>query len=71
MNAMTSFESAGRACRGRTRREALKFGALSLLGGLFRTPRILAVEGSLPRYRLPVRAKSVVLIYLQGGPPTQ
>ena len=71
MNARKSFERAGRACRGRTRREALKVGALSVLGGLFQTPRILAVDGSLPRYRLPVRAKSVVLIYLQGGPPTQ
>jgi hypothetical protein len=56
---------------GRTRRETLKVGALSLLGGLFQTRAVRAIEGSLERYGRPVRAKSVVLIYLQGGPPTQ
>jgi hypothetical protein len=71
MGAITLLGSARRACTGPTRRETLKVGALSFLGGFFHTPALLAFEGSPARYRRPARAKSVVLIYLQGGPPTQ
>ncbi len=69
---MTTFlGSARRACTGPTRRETLKVGALSLLGGLFHTPGLLAVEESGSQFLRPARAKSVVLLYLQGGAPTQ
>lgn len=56
---------------GRPRREVLKAGALSLLGG-----SLLGAAGNAARAETspPTRtakAKSVVLIYLQGGPPTQ
>ena len=71
MSTITRPGSPTGTCGGSNRRETLKVGALSLLGGLFQTPALLALEGSLSRYRRPVRAKSVVLIYLQGGPPTQ
>jgi hypothetical protein len=71
MSAITILGSARRACSGPTRRETLKVGALSLLGGLFNTPSLLALETSDKEYLRPPRAKSVVLVYLQGGPPTQ
>ena len=67
----TLLGSARRACTGPTRRETLKVGALSLLGGLFHTPALLALEESGGQYLHPARAKSVVLLYLQGGAPTQ
>ncbi len=69
MSEITILGSRRRACSGPTRRETLKVGALSLLGGLFNTRSLLALEeaGSLR----PARAKSVVLLYLQGGAPTQ
>jgi len=66
----TLLGTARRACTGPTRRETLKVGALSLLGGLFHTPGLLAVEES-GRLLRPGKAKSVVLLYLQGGAPTQ
>ncbi len=70
MSAITMLGSARRACSGPTRRETLKAGALSLLGGLFDTP---SLRRSKTR-RVDIctrRAQSVVLLYLQGGPPTQ
>ena len=70
MSAITVLGGARRACSGPTRRETLKAGALSLLGGLFNTPALLALESLSQGYR-PAKAKSVVLLYLQGGPPTQ
>ncbi len=71
MSEVTILGSARRACSGPTRRETLKVGALSLLGGLFNTPALLALENDPHRPLRPARAKSVVLLYLQGGPPTQ
>jgi hypothetical protein len=71
MSAITMLGSARRDCTGSTRRETLKAGGLSLLGGLFNTPALLALENSPQHQRWPARAKSVVLFYLQGGPPTQ
>ena len=67
----TLLGSARRACTGPTRRETLKVGRLSVLGGLFHTPALQAFEESGGRYLHPSRAKSVVLMYLQGGAPTQ
>jgi hypothetical protein len=71
MKAITVLGAARRACSGATRRETLKAGALSLLGGLFHTPALAALEASPNRWLRPARVKSVVLLYLQGGPPTQ
>jgi hypothetical protein len=56
-------------CDGLTRRETLKAGALSLLGGLFNQRSLVALEetGQLR----PGKAKSVILLYLLGGAATQ
>lgn len=54
---------------GITRRESLKAGALSLLGG-FGLPQLLKAEETRPAGR-PGRAKSVILLYLLGGAATQ
>jgi hypothetical protein len=55
-----------------TRRETLRVGALSLLGGFFNEASVRALEQKRPAPRLRAgKARSVVLIYLQGGPPTQ
>ena len=56
---------------GITRRETLAAGALTPLGGAFNTPALLAIEQSAGALRRRARAKSVVLLYLEGGPPTQ
>jgi hypothetical protein len=71
MSAITLLGGARRSCTGSTRRETLKAGALSLLGGFFNTPSLLAPESSANRPVPTARVKSVVLLYLQGGPPTQ
>jgi hypothetical protein len=49
----------------------LKAGTLSLLGGFFNQPTLLALEKSGSAGVRPGKAKSVLLIYLQGGPATQ
>jgi hypothetical protein len=69
---ITLLGNARRACQGPTRREVLQVGGLSLLGGLFNQSALMAAEQSLANQgsRL-ARAKSVVLLYLQGGAPTQ
>src|SRR5262249_55916746 len=56
---------------GAPRREALKAGALSLLGGFFTLPSLLALEESRPAAARPGKAKSVILLYLLGGAATQ
>jgi hypothetical protein len=58
-------------CDGLTRRETLKAGALSLLGGFFNLPSLLAAESSGSPQVRPGKARNVLLIYLQGGPATQ
>lgn len=68
---ITLLGNARRGCLGPTRRETLKAGALSLLGGFFNESAVHAIEQSSSRFTHPARAKSVVLIYLQGGAPTQ
>src|SRR5437764_11373514 len=68
---ITMLGSPRLSCDGLTRRETLTAGALSLLGGFFNLPSLLALEQARgPRAR-PGKAKSVLLIYLQGGPATQ
>jgi hypothetical protein len=68
---ITMLGSPRPCCDGVTRRETLKVGALSLLGGFFNLPSLLALERS-PRPRVGAgRARNVILLYLQGGPSTQ
>jgi hypothetical protein len=57
-----------RCCDGATRRETLKAGALSLLGGAFNLPSLFALEENRAR---PGKAKSVMVLYLLGGAATQ
>jgi hypothetical protein len=56
---------------GLTRRETLKAGALSLLGGGFNLPNLLAAEENRSAGAPPPKAKSVILLYLLGGAATQ
>jgi hypothetical protein len=60
-----------RFCDGVTRREALTAGALSVLGAGFGLPDLLAREERRPATARPGKAKSVLLLYLHGGAPTQ
>jgi len=64
---LTMLGSPRRCCDGLTRRETLKAGALSLLGGL-NLPTLLRAEETVTR---PGKAKSVILLYLLGGAATQ
>src|SRR5438270_7303885 len=69
---ITMLGSPRRCCDGLTRRETLKAGALSLLGGGFTLPSLLrAEEAQKGREALPGKAKSVILLYLLGGAATQ
>src|SRR5438067_5392382 len=68
---LTLLGSPRLSCDGLTRRETLKAGALSLLGGAFNLPSLLALEQAGTRQTRRGQAKSVLLLYLQGGPPTQ
>jgi hypothetical protein len=56
-----------RFCDGVTRRQAMTVGALSVLGGGFNLPTLLANEDRKPAGK----AKSVLVVYLHGGAPTQ
>ncbi|MDB5385464.1 MAG: hypothetical protein JWM11_1110 [Planctomycetaceae bacterium] len=66
---ITMLGSRRRLCDGLTRRETLRAGALSLLGGAFNLPSLLALEEN--KLLRPAKAKSVILLYLIGGAPTQ
>jgi hypothetical protein len=68
---ITMLGSPRSACDGLTRRETLKVGALSLLGGFFNLPSLLAMEEAAGKRTAKAKAKNVLLIYLQGGPATQ
>ncbi len=68
---ITMLGSPRRGCDGLTRRETLKAGALSLLGGFFNLPSLLALEENRARHVHPGKAKSVILLYLLGGAATQ
>src|SRR5438309_3995693 len=68
---ITLLGSPRRCCDGVTRRETLKAGALSLLGGFFNLPSLLRLESQSGRVTQPARAKSVILLYLLGGAATQ
>ena len=60
-----------RYCDGITRRETLKAGALSLLGGGFTLDSLLRAEESRSASRRPGKAKNVILLFLGGGAATQ
>lgn len=66
---ITMLGSPRRCCDGLTRRETLKAGALSLLGGYFNLPSLMAAEEN--KLVRPGKAKSVILLYLLGGAATQ
>src|SRR5438105_8592841 len=66
---ITMLGSKRRLCDGLTRRETLKAGALSLLGGAFNLPSLLWAEAQRGAQARP-KAKSVILLYLLGGAPT-
>ncbi len=68
---ITMLGSPRRCCDGLTRRETLKAGALSMLGGAFNLPNLFALEQSRPAESRIGKAKSVILLYLLGGAATQ
>jgi hypothetical protein len=68
---ITMLGSPRRCCDGLTRRETLKVGALSLLGGFFNLPSLLHAEENRNAHVRPGKAKSVILLYLMGGAATQ
>jgi uncharacterized protein (DUF1501 family) len=68
---LTVLGSPRRFCDGLTRRDTLKAGALSLLGGYFGLPGIPEAVAARPSQDRPGRAKSVILLFLHGGAPTQ
>lgn len=57
-------------CDGLTRRETLQAGTLGLLGGLS-LPGLLRAEANSTSASRSGRAKSVIVMYLHGGAPTQ
>ena len=68
---ITMLGSPRRCCDGLTRRETLKAGALSMLGGAFNLPNLFALEQNRAAAAKPGRAKSVILLNLLGGAATQ
>lgn len=60
-----------RCCDGLTRRETLKAGALSALGGMFSLPNLLRAEAAGKTAHRPGKVKSVICLYLLGGAGTQ
>src|SRR5437773_922314 len=66
---LTLLGSPRKCCDGLTRRETLRAGALTALGGLSLT-NLLQAE-SLPTVRRPGKVKNVMLLYLLGGAATQ
>src|SRR5438067_175358 len=68
---LTVLGTPRRYCDGFTRRQTLKVGALSLLGGGFTLDNLLRAEQNRPAPRKPGRAKNVILLYLGGGAATQ
>jgi hypothetical protein len=71
MGMITLLGSPRHCCDGLTRRETLKVGALSALGGFFNLPSLLALEQNRRNHERPGQAKSVIVLYLLGGAPTQ
>ncbi len=70
MSTITMLGSSRRCCDGLTRRETLKAGALSALGGLSLAD-LMRGEASASPHARPGKAKNVIVLYLLGGAPTQ
>src|SRR4051794_28814968 len=68
---LTMLGSPRLCCDGITRRESLKVGALSALGGLLDLPNLLRAEAIRGSQQRRGRAKSVIVLYLLGGAGTQ
>lgn len=68
---LTLLGSRRQSCDGLTRRETLKIGALSTLGGLFHLPSLLRAESERRIVPRPRKAKGVIVLYLLGGAATQ
>jgi hypothetical protein len=69
---LTVLGSPRRCCDGLTRRETLNAGALSVFGGFFNLPSLLALEENRDRHAgRHGKAKSVIVLYLLGGAATQ
>src|SRR5690348_5977209 len=66
---LTMLGSSRRFCDGITRRQSLQAGAISAISGLT-LPAVMRAEAGSPD-RPPGKAKSVVVMYLHGGAPTQ
>jgi hypothetical protein len=71
MPMLTVLGNPRRFCDGLTRREALSAGSLALLGPFFGLPRLARPEQGHACADRPGKAKSVILIFLHGGAPTQ
>ncbi len=67
---LTMLGGRRRFCDGITRRESLQAGTLGMLGGLS-LPSVLRAESASPQPPRIGKAKSVVVMYLHGGAPTQ
>ena len=69
---ITMLGSPRKCCDGLTRRETLQAGGLAMLGGMFGLPRdIAAATVQEPSAKRRGKAKSVIVLYLLGGAPTQ
>ncbi len=69
---ITMLGSPRRCCDGLTRRETLQAGGLAMLGGLFGLPyHAAAAAVGNENHRRQGQAKSVIVLYLLGGAPTQ
>ena len=67
---ITTLGSRRKCCDGVTRRESLQAGAISMLGGMFGLPRNQNAVAN-TRATHPAKARSVIVLYLLGGAPTQ
>ena len=67
---LTMLGSRRRCCDGITRRETLRAGGLILAGGLSLS-NLLRLEEARGAMKRPGKAKSVIMLYLLGGAPTQ
>jgi hypothetical protein len=67
---LTMLGGPRRFCDGITRRQTLQAGAVSAISGLTLS-NVLRAEASTTPDRPPGKAKSVVVLYLHGGAPTQ
>jgi hypothetical protein len=68
---LTMLGTPRRCCDGLTRRETLKAGALSVLGGSLTLPNLLRAEQSTSPAKRKGRAKSVICLFLLGGAGSQ